>query len=101
MSTTEKPLRGMCRQGWFSRIWVVEKGSGQRVIQGVKQFADGDLVDAGAMFEGLQVGDLALVAVEIELLENGKGFGMLPDDIGDNHVFGYHGEHLVVSVRQQ
>jgi len=74
------------------------EGLFERAVQGVEQLADGDLVDAGAMLEGLQVGDLALVAVQVELLEYGQGFGMLPDDIGDNHVFGDHAEHLVVSV---
>src|SRR5450759_255452 len=75
------------------------EGSDQRAVQGSEQFGNGDLVDAGAMFEGFQIGDLALVAVEIELLEYGEGFGMLPDDIGDNHVLCDHGAHLVVSVK--
>jgi hypothetical protein len=49
---------------------------------------------SGAMFEGFQIGDLALVAVKVELLEYGEGFGMFSDDIGDNHVLCDHGAHL-------
>ncbi len=74
--------------------WISE-GLLQRAIQGVKQFGNRYLVDTGAMFEGLQVGDLTLVAVELELLKYGEGFGMLPDDVGDNHILSDHGTHLV------
>jgi hypothetical protein len=76
---------------------IIEGGSDKRVIEGVEQFGNGNLVNSGTMFEGLQVGNLAFVTIEIKLLEYRQGFGMLPDDIGDNHVFADHGEHLVVS----
>ena len=69
-------------------------------IKGIEQFDYANLVNSGTVLQSFQIGNLAFVAVELELLENREGFWVFPDDIGDNHVLRDHGALLVVTLSQ-
>ncbi len=68
--------------------------SGKRLcdhaVQGLKQLIEIHPVDSGAVFEGLQFGDLALMAVKLEALEDLHRFRVPAYNISNSHVSGDH-----------
>ena len=60
------------------------------VVQLGEQYVEVDLVDRGAVLQLLEIGYLAVVAVQAVALEHGECLGVAPEDIHYGHLFADH-----------
>ena len=63
-------MSGTQKHGRKEPACSVEQGLVQSAVESIEQFGNGNFVDTSAMFEGLKIGNLTFIAVELELLKN-------------------------------